>query len=150
MLSIHCENLSIIFIIYIITISIMPKTSKSEFYNGNTMRSDQYAGTIYQYQTAQEHALCKQQPEVCGEHHPDPINDAAQDTKSRGLVPNANQPLHTANLWKSDTSTFAGIPDNSTDDSAEQYYATKGKIVNQKVEDVSTQHIASRFSSEAS
>jgi hypothetical protein len=81
---------------------------------------------------------------------PAPINDAAQDTKFRGLVPSANQPDHTSNFWKSEDSSFAGIPDDSDGDAANEYFASKGKIVNQNVNDISTQHIASRFSSEAS
>lgn len=137
-------------ILIILLICYFTSSSKSSFYNGSQERSDIEAGTRYQYKTAQEHELCRQIPNACAEHRPAPINDAAQDTKSRGLVPSANQPDHVNNHWKSDASTFTGIPDDSKGDSAEQYYATKGKTVNQKVEDVSTQHIASRFSSEAS
>lgn len=142
--------IAIIVIILIIIIIYYFRSTKSDFYNGNTMRSDQYAGTKYQYKTAQEHELCKQKPEVCSDYRPEPINDAAQDTKSRGLIPNANQPDHTSNFWKSESSNFANIPDDTDSDKANFYYASKGKIINQSVDDISNQHIASRFQSEAS
>jgi len=124
--------------------------SESGFYNGNQEDSQKMPGTSYQYKTSQESDLCQQLPEFCEEYHPAPINDAAQDTQSRGLVPSANQPDHTGGLWKSEDSSFAGIPDDTDGDVANEYYASKGKIVNQNVNDASNMHIISRFSSESS
>jgi hypothetical protein len=141
----------IVLILVILLIWYFTKPSaKSSFYNGNQERSDQGPGTSYQYNTVQESQLCQENPEFCDDHIPAPLNDAAQDTQSRGLVPSANQPDHNLNLWKSEASTFAGIPDDTDGDAANEYFASKGKLVNQNVDDVSNMHMASRFSSEGS
>lgn len=141
----------IVLILVILLIWYFTKpAAESKFYNGNQERSDQGPGTSYIYNTVQESQLCQEKPEFCGDHHPEPLNDAAQDTQSRGIVPNANQPDHSMNMWKSEDSSFAGIPDDSTEDAANAYYASKGKLVNQDVSDVSNMHMTSRFSSEGS
>ena len=141
----------VVIILVLIMIWYFTKSSTaSSFYNKTIERSDQEPGTEYVYNTVQESTLCKQLLDVCAEHQPAPINDAAQDTQSRGLVPSANQPDHIEGFWKSEDSSFVGIPDDTDGDVANAYYASKGKIVNQNVSEVSNMHITSRFSSETS
>jgi hypothetical protein len=140
----------VLILIIVATWYFTKSTTESAFYNGSQERSDQEAGTRYIYNTIQENALCDENPNYCAEHIPAPINDAAQDTQTRGLVPSANQPDHGLNMWKSEASTFAGIPDDTDGDGAISYFESKGKLVNQSVKDVSDMHLSSRFASESS
>ena len=100
-------------------------------------------------------ALCDINPTFCNDEKLENLNEREQDTRSRGDVPNANQPLMVASMWNCSPS-HAGDPDavigdaDDKDTAASNYHATRGKIVNLCIDDASSQHLASRFMSEGS
>ncbi len=78
------------------------------------------------------------------------LNELEQDTLFRGLIPNQNQPDHTANLWKCENShpkilENAGVGCPDTVFASDYPTPLRGAVVNQNVDDVSNMHLISRF-----
>ena len=94
-----------------------------------------------------EQLLCKENKEFCEDNadiQTRGLHELDQTTQSRGVIPMANQPNHVANLWKCGQSHFSDINNDRTED-LDDYLSTRSKSVNMKVDDVSGQHLASRF-----
>ncbi len=77
------------------------------------------------------------------------LNEIEQTTRSRGYIPEVNQPNHTANLWKCDQSHPQLKNDGQRDTVFDSDYPTplRGSMVNMNVYDVSDMHLLSRFGS---
>src|SRR6185369_5240928 len=71
------------------------------------------------------------------------IRELELDNTTRGVVPIYNQPNHTANMWKSDTSQ---TNDGAVNEIAFDWFRPMGNnVVNMDVDDSSRMHITSRF-----
>lgn len=80
------------------------------------------------------------------------MHELEQDILYRGFLPNAAQPDHTANLWKSDQSQVDDkqYQEIKGEHIADNYMPSRGRIVNLCVGDQSNMHLASRFNTEQS
>lgn len=78
------------------------------------------------------------------------LNELEQDTRSRGIVPEADQPNHIANLWKCD----AEIPIKDCAYSSPMVYdydtQLRDKVVNMDQNENLNMHVLSRFGSTCS
>src|SRR6476661_9778612 len=93
--------------------------------------------------------LCKENRVFCEATENDPqapgLHEVVQHTRSRGYVPEATQPNHVANMWKSDYSQC------DSDDAVErnEHYSDKTpkriSMVNLSQDDQSNMHLTSRF-----
>jgi hypothetical protein len=82
------------------------------------------------------------------------LNDLEQDVSFRGIIPDADQPNHTANLWKCDYShpqiAINGAGNPVTSFSSDFITPLRGAKVAQDVCDTSRAHLISRFGSMSS
>ena len=77
------------------------------------------------------------------------LNELQQTPRSRGFLPDINQPDHTSNLWKCDQSHPQMLSNGQQDTIFASDYPTplRRSMVNLGVDDVSDMHIISRFGS---
>lgn len=73
------------------------------------------------------------------------LNEAEQDTQTRGSVPPMNQPDHVANFWKSDQSQSSEFYQNNKQDMFDKYMGTKGSAATMNPTQASNMHVTSRF-----
>jgi hypothetical protein len=73
------------------------------------------------------------------------LNEAEQDTQTRGSVPPMNQPDHVANFWKSDQSQSSEFYQNNKQDMFDKYMGTKGSAAIMNPTQASNMHVTSRF-----
>jgi hypothetical protein len=73
------------------------------------------------------------------------LNEVEQNTKSRGIVPYANQPNHVANLWKGDHSHCSQEEAIDRNDEKSDAMPRRNKVMNMGRDQVSNMHIVSRW-----
>lgn len=144
---------SIALLVFLIIFAIFIMFIYSKYYakksHTNNKKHSTHDKTLYgQQDTSRPNAIDEQTQEVhIG------LNEMDQNTASRGRIPFANQPDHTANMWKThrshdDEPNCIHQEDNSVN--AEVFTPVRGKVVNMKTDSASNMHLTSRFATSKS
>ena len=154
--------------IIIVILIIIYVTHKSGMYASNNEikvkvnEPDQSTETMYgghRYYDINAHdLLCAENKTYCsGTHahkhtHPKSygLREIEQGTSSRGHVPYANQPDHTANLWKTDPSHCDQDTLLVRNEYQSDFTPQRNKYTNFDVAGASNMHLTSRFVAESS